>query len=162
MGTRSEIQKSRVSQARGRLSNDPSNGSHLKGDLAQLVTKLQAMELEVSEERGEFELFGLVLRAASEDRWDIVVSARWFSQSREDELRYLSDKLTKALSPDELLKISRIVPMWNRDDFVQEMQKLIQVQHGLQELEDSEVSSIDVKRALIITSGRVGSGRLIH
>src|SRR2546425_8168475 len=98
MGTRSEIQKSRISEARGRLSNDPSNGSHLKGDLAQLVQKLQAIEFEVSEEKGEFDLFGLILREASEDRWDIVASARWFSQSRESELHYLSDKLTKALS----------------------------------------------------------------
>jgi hypothetical protein len=160
MGTRSEVQKSGIGQASGRFGNDRSNGSSLKGDLAELVNKVRGLESEIAQEKGAFGLFGLVLRAGSQDRWDLVASAKWFSDSRSDELRYLSEKLKKTLLPDELIKISRIVPMHWRDDFVEEMQGRINIEHGLFELENVELAGVEVKRAFIVTSRRPGAGRL--
>ena len=160
MGTRSEIQKSGISQTGRRFSDDPGNRPHLKGDLAEMVAKIQKLELEVEQEKGRFSLFGLVLRAGSEQRWDLVAAADWVGSSRQAALRYLSERVSHVLNSDELLKISRIVPMDARDDFVEEMHKLIVVKHGLREVDDNDVAGVEVERALIITSANSGNSRV--
>src|SRR5882724_8783993 len=111
MGTRSEVQKNRLGQTGGRPDDDSGNGSSPKGDLAALIKKVRSLELQISKEKGSFNLFALVLRSGSQNRWDLVASAKWFTGSGRQELRYLSEKLKKSLLPAELMKISRIVPM---------------------------------------------------
>jgi hypothetical protein len=118
------------------------------------------LELEIAGEKGPFNLFSLVLRAGAPERWDLVASAKWFSESRAQDLRYLSDKLKRTLSSAELMKISRIVPMGWRDQFVEELQSKLHQAHDLVELRNLEIAGVDVKRAFIITSQRSGAGRL--
>src|SRR5437879_6134995 len=131
MGTRSEVQKSGIGQSGGRLSDDSINRPHLKGDLAQMVEKIQNLESDISRQKGEFGLFGLILREGSENRWDVVAAAHWFGEERTNDTQYLSEKLKEVLGGDELLKISRVVTMGMKDAFVEEVRRMVSADHGL-------------------------------
>lgn len=65
--------------------------------MKELVEKLTTIEKETSAERGEYDLFALFLREDSSNKWDILVSASWISDNKEDALKYLAKKFKKHL-----------------------------------------------------------------
>lgn len=116
--------------------------------------KLALLEREVSDEKGEFSLFGLFLRedAQDEDKWDILVSALWLDADKKEGLAYLAKEIQKRLEPDELLSISRIVVLERGDPILEAIHKAVNVKHGKVELKNSNFSGVQITHACISTS----------
>ena len=72
------------------------------------IKKIAEVEKSLSEDKGNFKLFAVFSRPDTEGRWDIVISADWIKSEREG-LDYISKKLTKNLSPEEIIKIVKAI-----------------------------------------------------
>ncbi len=121
--------------------------------------KLALLEREVSDEKGEFSLFGLFLRedAQDEDKWDLLVSALWLDADKKEGLAYLAKEIQKRLEPDELLSISRIVVLERGDPILEAIHRAVKakhgnVKHGKVEMKDSNFSGVQITQACISTS----------
>lgn len=120
-----------------------------------LKNKFTKVEKEISQEKGEFSLFVLLLREDSQDKWDVVLSASWFPESKKEVLTYIVNKLVKILTPKELLKLSRIVALNEDDSFVANLNSVINTKHNAVEFKNCQLNNIHVKHAYVITSRKV-------
>jgi len=119
--------------------------------------KLALLEREVSDEKGEFSLFGLFLRedAQDEDKWDLLVSALWLDADKKKGLSYLAKEIQERLEPDELLSISRIVVLERGNPILEAIHKTVNVKHGKVEVKDSNFFGVQITQACISTSSAV-------
>jgi len=124
----------------------------------ETLEKLSVLEREVSDEKGDFSLFGLFLRedAQDEDKWDILVSAIWLDADKKEGLAYLAKEIQERLDPDELLSISRIVVLERGNPILAAIHKAVNVKHGKVEVKDSNFSGVQITQACISTSSNVG------
>ncbi len=122
--------------------------------MKEIVNKLLAIEKETSAERGEYDLFALFLREESSDKWDIVVSANWINNNKEDVLKYLARKIQKAFTQSELLLISRIVIIEDTNPALPSLQQTVSIEHGSAEIKDTNFFGLQIKHAFLITSRR--------
>jgi len=121
--------------------------------------KLALLEREVSDEKGEFSLFGLFLRedAQDEDKWDLLVSALWLDDDKKEGLTYLAKEIQERLEPNEILTISRIVVLERGDPILEAIHKAVNVKHGEVEVKDSNFSGVQITQACISTSSAVNT-----
>jgi hypothetical protein len=81
-----------------------------------LMEKFSKVVRAIEKERGRFVLFGLFARADTPSVVDVVVSAGWINgQARMAGIRYVVKKIGEVLKPEEMLNLSRIVPMDTTD-----------------------------------------------
>ena len=74
-----------------------------------LAQKMMTVEQELAAEHGEFTLFALFLRENSPGLWDVIVSAPWIDENREDGLNTVVAKVNVCLQKEEVLMLSHIV-----------------------------------------------------
>lgn len=122
--------------------------------MIELVEKLKLIEKETSAERGKYDLFALFLREDSSNKWDILVSANWIHDHKEDSLKYLSQKIQKSFTQNELSQISRIVIIEENNPALPALQQTISIEHGAAEIKDSNLFGLQIKHAYLITSRR--------
>ena len=120
--------------------------------MKDIVEKVTAIEKETSAERGEYDLFALFLREDSSNKWDILVSAKWISESKEDALKYLAQRIQKSFTSSELLQISKIVIIEKNNPALPALQQAISVEHGSAEIKDSNFFGLQIKHGFLITS----------
>jgi len=123
----------------------------------ETLEKLALLEREVSDEKGDFSLFGLFLRedAQDEDKWDLLVAAFWLDADKKESLAYLAKEIQKRLEPDELLSISRIVVLERGNPILEAIHRAVNVKHGKVEVKDSNFSGVQITQACISTSSTV-------
>ncbi len=122
--------------------------------MKDIVQKLIAKEHQIAEEKGGFLLFALFLREDSPGKWDLLVSAPWISRDKAESLKYLASKVQEALTPEELLLLSRIVLIDDTNPALGAVQRAIHVEHGMAEIRDSNFFGLQIKHAYLITSRR--------
>jgi hypothetical protein len=122
--------------------------------MKSVAEKLIATEKEMAEEKGPFVLFGLFLREDSSDLWDLLVSASWISKDKEESLRYIAGKTGKALLPEEVLTLSRIVVIEEDNPALDALIGAIRIEHGVAEIQNSDFFGLQIKHAYLITSKR--------
>jgi hypothetical protein len=123
--------------------------------MSTLVDKLRTLEQEIAQERGDFILFALVQREDTmPNRWDLLLSAPWFEQDEKATLTYLAGKLNTALSPQEMVQISRMIVFPPEDPRLQEIKQKIKrpILHEDVEISQWTFSSMPVSHAHIVTS----------
>lgn len=125
--------------------------------MKNLVSKFIALEKEISNERGDFDLFALFLRGDAPDKWDLIVAARWFGTNDKKTLGYLAKRIRSHLKPQELLTLSRIVVLNPPDPAVSAIQSAFKIEHGSVEVRNSNFFGLLIKHAFIITSKKVPS-----
>lgn len=118
-----------------------------------IVEKLMDIERQVAEEKGPFSLFALFLREDAPNVWDLVVSAEWVSDKYVT-MGYIAEKVSKSLSSEEIIKISRIVVLDQNNPGLEAVLRAIQIEHGAAEVLGSNFFGLDIKHAYIITSRR--------
>jgi len=123
----------------------------------QTLQKLASMEREISDEKGEFSLFGAFLRedAQNEDKWDILASAPWLEANEKEGLAYLAKEVRRRLEPDELLSISRIVILEKGNPTLEAIHKTVKVKHGKVKVENCNFFGVEITQACINTSSTV-------
>lgn len=123
--------------------------------MKQLVDKFLNLEKEISQEKGAFSLFTLLLRDESQNKWDIVLSAPWFSKDKTPILKYVVNKLRKKLEQKALMGLSRIILLDYNDPFVLNVNSIIKTEHNITEFRNCQFNNIYVKHAFIITSQKI-------
>ena len=123
----------------------------------ETLEKIVSLEREVSDEKGEFSLFGLFLRedAQDEDKWDLLAAAPWVDVNKKEALEYLVEKIRKRLEPDELLSISRIVLLEKGNPILEAIHKAVNVKHGKVQMKNSNFSGVQITHACISASSAV-------
>ena len=122
--------------------------------MKQLVEKLRSLEQQMAEEKGAFLLFALFLREDAPGVWDLLISAPWAEANKGDALHYIVSKLKDVATPDELLKLSRLVIIEKAQPALAVIQSVVHSEHGLAEFENCNFSGMQIKHAYIITSRR--------
>ncbi len=117
----------------------------------ELISKFRTIEREIAQEKGPFTLFALIQGQAAWDKWDVVVAAPWTRNNLKETIDYLVEKIRKVLHKEELLKISKIVPLDPSWDFVEEILDEWE-EYGDVGLRNVEINGIEIKRAHILTS----------
>ena len=118
----------------------------------QLTEKFTLLESQIAKERGDFTLFALFMREDVPDRWDLIISAPWVGEDKRGAVDYLIDQIKSRLGKEDLIWLSRIVPVDPEDVEVRDFNRSIQVEHGNVEVNDSNFFGLAIKRAHIITS----------
>lgn len=124
--------------------------------MKSVAEKLVQIEKNMTEEKGPFVLFALFLREDAPDLWDLLVSASWISLKKEESLKYIAEKTGKGLTPEEILKLSRIVVIEEDNPALDALLRAINVEHGMAEIQDSNFFGLQIKHAYLITSHRGG------
>ena len=117
-----------------------------------LIEKLAKLEQEVASEKGAVLLFALFLREDAPDIWDLLVSAPWVEDDKGAALKYLAGKLSAIATPEELLRISRMVVIEPSNPALAALQSTIHVEHGSAEVQNGHFFGLPIKHAYIITS----------
>lgn len=127
--------------------------------MEELLNKLLKIEQELASEKGKFSLFALFLREDTEDNWDLLVSAPWISKNKTDMLKHLAKKLQKSLTPQEIVKLSKIVIIEPDNPALEAIHKAIHTEHSLVEVKSSVFFGLPIKHAFIITSQKLNGGK---
>lgn len=117
--------------------------------MEQLSQKLLDMEKEVSSQKGSFRLFGLFLREDSENKWDLVVSASWIDEDKENALQYLTNQLQQRLGKEELLRISRTVIIDKDNPFLEHLKPAFKIKHSSVKMENVHIDGLTIKEAWV-------------
>lgn len=118
----------------------------------QFIRQFVSMEKKISEEKGDFNLFALILRDDSIDIWDLVISADWVLEDRKKSLDYFVDQIKRNIGEDVLLNLSRIVLLDPNESFVLAMNKFMRTEHNNIDLDSLTLNNIYIKKAFLITS----------
>jgi len=94
------------------------------------------------------------MREEVPDRWDLIVSAPWLGGDKQAAVAYLVAQIKSRLGAQELINLTRIVVIDPENEALQNLNRVIQTEHGTVEVADSEFFRVRVKRAFIITSKR--------
>ncbi len=120
--------------------------------MKDLAKRFVELEQEISQEKGEFELFALFLRENAPNRWDVVVAAPWIEIDQGLALRYLGEKLQRGLTTDQLMRLSHIAIIDADNPGLPDVTETVHVEHGLVEMRDQEFFGHSIERAFFITS----------
>lgn len=86
--------------------------------------KLKEILQEIEHEKGEVSIFAILNMDEYIDKWTIVLSAAWASDSNRAEIfNMIRDKIIQKLSLEEVNEISRIAIYPENEHFIQELRK---------------------------------------
>lgn len=122
--------------------------------MKQSIDKFISIEKELSEEKGEFNLFALFLREDAANKWDLLVSADWINENKSDSLNLISKKLQSNLEKKDLVQLSRIVLIEEDNPGLTAFHNSVNIEHGSVEIQDSNFFGLEIKHAYVITSKR--------
>lgn len=124
--------------------------------MREQAEKLQKVEKELSDSKGQFELFALFLREDAPNKWDLLISADWARENKKDAINCILKEVRKVLSDQELLMLSRLIILDKDDMALKALHGAITAEHGLAEISDSNFFGLAIKHAYLITSKKIG------
>ena len=119
-----------------------------------IANKLRRQEEIMANEKGPFDLFALFLREDAHGKWDLIVAAKWIEKDKEASFKYVADMVQKALSKEELLKLSRIVLIDEGNPALEAFNKAVRVEHLVTTIENCSFFGLQIKHAYIIALRR--------
>jgi hypothetical protein len=117
-----------------------------------LLEKCKAAELKISADKGPFTLFAIVQREGTMTDWDILLSAFWFGQDPKEILDFAVTNLLRAFAQNELLALSRVIPLQMEDPILRHFTSIYVVEHGNIPLPPMHVAGLTLSRGLLLTS----------
>jgi hypothetical protein len=122
--------------------------------MKEQAEKLRNVEIDLSKEYGDFELFALFLREDAPNKWDLIISSDWARADKKAALNSIVEKIQSALKPQELMMLSRIIILEKDDAALSALHSAMHVEHGLAEISDSNFFGLAIKHVYLITSKR--------
>lgn len=120
--------------------------------MKNFAEKLRVVEQQIAQEKGSFLLFALFLRDGAPNLWDLLVSASWIDEDKEEALRYIVPKIQSVATSEELANLSRVAIIEQNNPALSALQSAIHVEHGIAEIQNSNFFGLQIKHAYIITS----------
>jgi hypothetical protein len=122
----------------------------------EIIEKIKSIIKNLEEERGPFLICALFLREDSWEKWDFIVAATWLNPKEMDSWKIVSNKLQECLSTSEIVQLSRIVLLDQKDPVVSFLLDLEPVRNGTyKELSTETLSDrfkFAIKRAYLLRS----------
>jgi hypothetical protein len=118
--------------------------------MREQVEKLQNVEKNLSESKGQFELFALFLREDSPDKWDLLISADWARNDKKASINIIAEEIRKVLSDQELLMLSRVIILDKNNEALKAMRKEMHVERGLAEISNINFLGLAIKHAYLM------------
>lgn len=125
--------------------------------MKEQAKKLQNVEIDLSKEHGDFELFALFLREEAPNKWDLVVSSDWARSDKKATIKRIVEIIQSTLDPQELNMLSRIIILEKDNTALNALHSAMHVEHGLAEISNSNFFGLAIKHAYVITSKRESS-----
>ena len=122
-------------------------------EVSKVVEKFRQIEIAISTEKGNFNLFALIEREDALGKWDVVASAKWIGNDDKALIDIIAGKIRNAFTRDEQLMLSRIVILPPSDPLVKNL-NLIGAEHSSIRLSNNTFNGIALKEAYLITSKR--------
>jgi predicted TPR repeat methyltransferase len=119
-----------------------------------LLTKLVSLELALSAQRGDFELFGIFLRDDAQGKWDLIAAAPWLHSNDRASLEIIVSGMQKTLSPGELLMFSRVIVLDKGNPFLEDLLKAFSTEHSPTEIESLTLNGRSFRRIYLFTAQR--------
>ena len=121
------------------------------------INEFIAIEREISEEKGGFELFALFLREYTIEKWDLLVAAPWLFKDKAEGLDYIAKKIQKKFKANKepLIMLSRIVIIEKSNPALEAFLNTFNVEHAHSEVVDRTLFGLQIKRAYVITAKKV-------
>jgi len=123
--------------------------------MRELLEKFVNLERTLSRERGEFSLFALFLREDALEKWDLIVAAPWVDDDRKAALADITKRIQQEFRPDELSHLSRVVLVDQANPAVTALNRAVRIQHGRNEVRDTNFFGLQIKHGYVITSQRL-------
>jgi len=120
----------------------------------KLIKKLVSIETTISQDIGGFNLFALVEREDITGKYDLLVSIKLKKMSKNGLFRVIHENFIEEMQDDELLMFSRFVYLLPTEPFVQNINSLVEMQHGNFEVRNTSINGLQIKHAVIISSSR--------
>lgn len=120
--------------------------------MREQAEKLRSIEIDLSKEHGDFDLFALFLREDAPNKWDLMISSDWARLDKKSALDSIVKKVQSVLDPQELMMLSRIVIIKNDDPELNSLHGAARLEHGLMEVSDSNFFGLAIKHAYLITN----------
>jgi hypothetical protein len=117
-----------------------------------LIDALVKIEAALSDERGDFELFGLFRRRRATD-WDVVVAAPWVGPQSRTTVELLVEQIRQVAGPPALLLVSRIIVAPD-PRFIDAVASAVSVHRGLEVVGPGDYGSVELAIGYVITSRR--------
>jgi hypothetical protein len=152
MGSTSKVQDGRKRKQQGRGANDPIGGNPVESAMTVLMKKLASLEMTLSQEKGEFELFGIFLRKESQGKWDLIVAAPWLHSYDRASLQAIVSEMQKVLSQPELLDFSRVVVLDKGNPFLENLLTMFATEHEPIKAENLTLLGLSFRSVYILTA----------
>jgi hypothetical protein len=117
-----------------------------------VIEKLIKTEKRISKNKGDFNFFGILKNSKLEDSWDIIISADWFSETKQKDLIYIIEEIKKDLKNEDLRLFTKLFLMKPEEDLIKKLNILIETQHEMVEMIDAQMNEIKLGHIYIITS----------
>ena len=105
------------------------------GNTLLMAQKFRDAEKQVSDELGEFYLFGLFEREQIPGRWDVVASAPWLTTDRDGTYRLIT-ALREKMDIQDWKLIGAVVPLEPSAFFVQGVINQFHLEHQVEEINE--------------------------
>lgn len=123
--------------------------------MRELVEKFREIEVSLSTEHGDFDLFAIVLREDALDKWDLIISSDWALKDKKVAINTVVAKIQSLLSNEETVKLSRVIILDKDDRTLNALHKSMHVEHGIAEISNSNFFGLEIKHAYLVTSKRM-------
>lgn len=131
----------------------------MKATPTKFIDKMKEVEQSLTKEYGNFALFALLEREDSPDRWDVVVASAWLGTGS-NAIFTLAREFVERLTPEDAVRVARIVPLDLESDFVKFLQDTyaeMSVTGPVVRLGESVLSGIDIRSGYILEAGATTS-----
>jgi hypothetical protein len=128
-------------------------------DQDALVADLRKLADDIEHREGPLALFMLLAPdTETNDRWNLIVSAHGFDlKSIGTAIRELSESLRQTVSESEWPRFARATVLRTDDPFVRAMNSSFHAEQSVMNLQSTNISGIDIPRALVFESKRVAA-----
>lgn len=116
--------------------------------------KFKAIESEISEQKGPFNLFALFLREGSPSAWDLLINAPWADDDKSEALKLIAKRVTDQLGSSGMTYLSRIVLIEPDNPGFEAITKAFSAEHSWIEVKESNFFGLQIEHAYIVTSRR--------
>jgi hypothetical protein len=120
-------------------------------------TKLLGIEMELSVEHGDFDLFGMWHREGSFDgTYDLVVAAPWINSETRSGVQHVDKALRKGLKPEELGLLSGIFAIDRTHPLLRGVLSFITTRHMKLTLKNCKFGGLSLDRIQLLAAGLAG------
>lgn len=120
--------------------------------MKEIIEKLRIEESSISSEKGDFNLFALLLREDSPDRWDLLVAADWIDRDKYNAIHYIASRIQHVLSKKEIVLLSGIVVVEENNPELADFNAAFHVENGSVEIQNRNFFGQQISHAYLITS----------